>query len=204
MRPMEQVMLDLASLPQVTDNGIKLVTKLFKFPTKTTSINLTNKLSFQMLSGFWNILVHSEVTRDGPFKIGEAHQNGRFSLAKDDHTVAIELLSGVFKAHYLIPMDKEEPLADDEYKVDFIHGHRLCRNKTPLFLELKVFGLGRVSRSRNNKTQQLHSWETKMAFVNVEHEACFCEFLDHLLHVLQVCGHRPTENDDVVNVCTCK
>ncbi|KAJ2607764.1 hypothetical protein H4S08_004715, partial [Coemansia sp. RSA 1365] len=75
-----------------------------------------------------------KVTRKVPFKIGSSHHNGKFSPVKDDYAAATEPLSGALKAQHLISFNKEECLADDEYKVNFIYGHQLRRNKTPLFL----------------------------------------------------------------------
>ncbi|KAJ2804248.1 hypothetical protein H4R20_002579 [Coemansia guatemalensis] len=75
-----------------------------------------------------------KATCKGPFRIEECHHNGGFGLVRDDNPTAPEPPTGVFKAHHLIPINKDEHLEADKYKVDFVQNHCPHRGKGPLFL----------------------------------------------------------------------
>ncbi|KAJ2808558.1 hypothetical protein H4R20_000818 [Coemansia guatemalensis] len=74
-----------------------------------------------------------KVTPMGPYCILTLIWNGGYTLECDDTANALEPLTGTFKAHHLIPVDKSTHLPADVY-VDFIHDHRLRVGKSPLYL----------------------------------------------------------------------
>ncbi|KAJ2808479.1 hypothetical protein H4R20_000867 [Coemansia guatemalensis] len=75
-----------------------------------------------------------QTTPTGPYRIGTTVRNGGFTLEKDDFPDAADVLTGVFKAKHLIPIDKSACLPKDIYEVDFVHDHHIQKGKEPLYL----------------------------------------------------------------------